>query len=88
MRNVVIGVFAISFGSLVGGCGDLLPRLDFPSPARSSNLDRQDENTCRSRGLAPDFQGYTECLRQLAEQRASDEAAAKASRQEGADNVQ
>jgi hypothetical protein len=83
MLGVVIRVLAISISLFLCGCGDMLARLDIPRQPQQSNFDEKDENTCRSRGAVPEFSGYVECRRQLAEQRASAAAEAEANRQQG-----
>jgi hypothetical protein len=80
MRNVAMHGFAISFGLLICGCSELIDRLDVGRQPQRTNLDEQDENTCRSRGATPEYYSFLECKKQIAEQRASAEAAAKASR--------
>jgi hypothetical protein len=85
MRNVVMRGLAIYFGLLVCGCSELVARLDAGRQPQQTNLDQQDENTCRSRGATPEYYGFLECKKLIADQRASDEAAAKASRQENDD---
>jgi hypothetical protein len=87
MRNVVMRGLAISFGILICGCSELVDRLDVGRQPQRTNLDEQDENTCRSRGVTPEYYGYLECKKQLTDQRASAEAAAKASRQENDDGA-
>lgn len=82
MRNVVMRGLAISFGLLICGCSELVARLDTGRQPQQANLDEQDENTCRSRGVTPEYYGFLECKKQIANQRASAEARAKASRQE------
>ena len=86
MRNSVTCVLAISFGLFVCGCSELADRLDLGRRPQQSNLNDQDENTCRSRGATPEYYGFLECKKQMAEQRANAEAAAKASREES-DNM-
>jgi hypothetical protein len=86
MRNVVVCVLAMSFGLSVCGCGELADRLDIGRQPQQVNSNEQDENTCRSRGATPEYHGFLECKKQMADQRANAEAAAKASRQEG-DNM-
>jgi hypothetical protein len=86
MRNIVICVLAISFGLFICGCAELVDRMDFGRQPQQTNLDVQDENICRSRGVTPEYYGFLECKKQIAAERASAEAAAKASRQEGDDN--
>jgi len=87
MRNIVMRGFAISFGLLVCGCSELIAHLDAGRGPQRANLDEQDENTCRSRGATPEYYGFLECKKQIADQRASAEAAAKASRQEDEDGA-
>ena len=87
MRNLVMRGLAISFGLLVCGCSELVARLDGGRQPQQANLNEQDENTCRSRGATPEYYGFLECKKQIADQRASAEATAKASRQEGDDTT-
>ena len=88
MRNGVVCVLTISFGLLICGCAELIDRMDFGRQPQQTNLDAQDENICRSRGVTPDYYSiFLDCKKQLANERASAEAAAKASRQEGDDNM-
>lgn len=87
MRNVAMRGFAISFGLLICGCSELIDRLDVGRQPQRTNLEEQDENTCRSRGATPEYYGFLECKKQIADQRASAEAAAKASRQEDGDGT-
>jgi hypothetical protein len=88
MRNVIVGVLAVSFGLFVCGCGELTARMDTGRPPQQTNLDQQDENACRSRGATPDYvYAFQECKKQMAYERANAEAEAKANRQEGGDNM-
>jgi hypothetical protein len=88
MRNVVVGLPAIAFALFVSGCGELTARMDTGRPPQQSNLDQQDENVCRSRGATPDYvYGFQECKKQMANERASAEAAAKANPPEGDNNM-
>jgi hypothetical protein len=87
MRNVVVCGLVISSGLFVCGCAELIDRMDFGRQPQQTNLDVQDENICRSRGATPEYYGFLECKKQMAAERASAEAAAKASRQEGGDNM-
>jgi hypothetical protein len=83
MSGVVIRAFAISVSLFLCGCGDQLARFDVARQPQQSNFDEKDENTCRSRGAVPEFSGYVECRKQLADQRASAAAEAEANRQQG-----
>ena len=88
MRNVVTCVLAISAGLFVCGCSEVLDRMDFGRQPQQTNFDAQDENTCRGRGVSPEYSyGFDECKKQIANERARAEAAAKASRQEGDGNM-
>ena len=78
MLGVVIRAFGISVGLFLCGCADLVARMDAPRPPQQTNLDERDENTCRSYGVVPEFHGYLECRKQLANERANAEAEAKA----------
>jgi hypothetical protein len=85
MLGVVIRAFAISIVLFLCGCTNIVDRMAAARPSQQSNLDEKDENTCRSRGAVPGFQGYDECRKNLADQRASDKAAAEADRQQAID---
>jgi hypothetical protein len=83
MLGVVIRALAISISLFLCGCGDQIARFDVARQPQQSNFDQKDENTCRSRGAVPEFSGYVECRKQLADQRASAAAEAEANRQQG-----
>src|SRR5882724_887877 len=82
MIGVVIRTLAISTGLFLCGCADQIARMDAARPPQQANLDEKDENTCRSRGAVPGFNGYLECRKHLADQRASAKAEAEANRQQ------
>jgi hypothetical protein len=87
MLGVVIRALAISIGLFLCGCADQVARMDAARSPQQANFDEKDENTCRSRGAVPDFNGYLECRKNLADQRASAKAEAEANRQQGNDGM-
>ena len=87
MRNVVVGLRAIAFALLISGCGELTARMDPGQQPQQANVTERDENMCRSRGATPEYYGFLECKKQLANERASAEAAAKANPPEGDNNT-
>jgi hypothetical protein len=87
MLGVVMRAFTIAIGLFLCGCADQVARMDAARQPQQANLDEKDENICRSRGAVPGFNGYPECRKNLADQRASAKAEAEANRQQGGDGM-
>jgi hypothetical protein len=87
MLGVVIRAPAFFIVLFLCSCTEQVARMDAARPPQQANLEEKDENTCRSQGAVPGFQGYLECRKHLADQRASAAAEAEANRQLGRDDA-